>query len=51
MNQEIQTIVRLKNINVLHVSAFDLIDRLTDEELQQMFFTAAEELKQEGRLD
>lgn len=56
MTQEIQTLVRLKNINLRiygtkHVSAFDLLDRMTDEEIEEVLEAIGQTLVQEGRLD
>lgn len=51
MHQEVLTLARLKSINIKHVSVYDMIDRLADEEIKMMFEVKWYNLKEDGRLD
>ena len=55
MNQEIQTLTRLKSINIFlgdkkFTDAFQIIDQLTDDELFAIFDQATKDLLKEGRI-
>lgn len=55
MHQEIITLTRLKNIDfrlekIKYISAFEVIDIMTDEEIKETFSKAIEVLTIEGRI-
>lgn len=56
MNQDTQTITRLKDCNIFLGSkkfstAYEILDRMTDDEIFTMFDKQAQELIKEGRLN